>query len=127
MLGGSLPGFPLPIEVAEKSYLGVLKALGAEGASPEGRIEALLRAPPEILLGQLGKTAQFMPAMDGDTVPYVPTFELAASKKMVPQNASCKAAMVGYAPLDVSCSADTLLVKKVSKWLHVSHRAIFSP
>ncbi|KAF6832413.1 carboxylesterase [Colletotrichum musicola] len=101
VLGGSPPGFPpMPTETAEKSYLGVLKALGAEGASAEGRIEALLRASPEILLGQLDKAAQFMPVMDGDTVPYVPTFELAGSKKMVPENASCKAAMVGYATLD---------------------------
>ncbi|KAF6830898.1 carboxylesterase [Colletotrichum plurivorum] len=79
VLGGSPPGFPpMPTDTAEKSYLGILKALGAEGAAAEGRIEALLQASPEIMLGQLDKAAQFMPVMDGDTFPYVPTFELAA-------------------------------------------------
>lgn len=101
-LGGSPLSFsPMPVEAAEKIYMGVSKGR-VENTSPTRRIETLSQASPEILLGQLDKTAQFLPVMDGDRVPYVPTFELAESRNTVPENTFCEAAIVGYAPFNVS-------------------------
>ncbi|KAF6800343.1 carboxylesterase [Colletotrichum sojae] len=77
ILGGSPPGFlPMPTDAAEKSYVSVLKALGAEDDSPAERIETLLQASSDVLFGQFDKALQFMPVMDGDTIPYGYIFAL---------------------------------------------------
>lgn len=88
--------------MAEQAYKGVLKALGAEGVSSSERVKILSRASPEELSAKIGRSLPFLPVLDEETVPFVPTFEIASAGKLIPKTTSCKAVMVGYAPLDVS-------------------------
>ncbi|KXH61754.1 carboxylesterase [Colletotrichum salicis] len=103
ILGGSPPSLaPLDLGVAEHAYKGVLKASGAEDVSSSERIKILSRASPEELSSKIGRSLPFLPVLDEETVPFVPTFETASAGKLVPKTTSYKAVMVGYAPLDAS-------------------------
>ncbi|KAK1454422.1 carboxylesterase [Colletotrichum cuscutae] len=103
ILGGSPPSLaPLELGVAEQAYKGVVKALGVEDVSSSERIKILSRASPEELSSKIGRSLPFLPVLDEETVPFVPTFETASAGKLIPKTTSCKAIMVGYAPLDAS-------------------------
>ncbi|KAK1623735.1 carboxylesterase [Colletotrichum phormii] len=103
ILGGSPPSLPpLDLGVAEQAYKGVLKASEAEDVSSSERIKILSRASPEELSSKIGRSLPFLPVLDEETAPFVPTFETASAGKLVPKTTSCKAVMVGYAPLDAS-------------------------
>ncbi|KAK1977375.1 carboxylesterase [Colletotrichum cereale] len=103
VLGGCPPMLaPLDASVAEKSYLAVIKAFKLEDLSPSQRIKALSEASSEDLLAKLGGVGPLLPIVDGDTVPFRPTFETSRSKKVIPSWTSCQAMMIGYSPLDGS-------------------------
>lgn len=91
----------MDISAAEEAYRGALKSLGAEDLTPSQRVEALSRLSPEELLEKLDKSLQFLPVLDADTVPFVPTFEAVEAKTSIPDNTPCKAIFVGYLPDDV--------------------------
>ncbi|TDZ13650.1 Lipase 5 [Colletotrichum orbiculare MAFF 240422] len=103
LLGGSPPALPpMTAEAAERAYEAVVEALGLEKLHTAGRIEALCKTRPEELLEKIEGKMQFLPVVDGDTVPDIPTFEAAASGTLVPKGTACKSVMVGYAPFDGS-------------------------
>ncbi|TDZ31321.1 Cytochrome P450 monooxygenase patI [Colletotrichum spinosum] len=103
VLGGSPPALPpMTAEAAEGAYEAVVEALGFEKLHTAGRIEALCKTRPEELLEKIEGKIQFLPVVDGDTVPDIPTFEAAASGTLVPRDTACKSVMVGYAPFDGS-------------------------
>ncbi|KAK1994527.1 carboxylesterase [Colletotrichum falcatum] len=103
VLGGSPPlGPPLDAAVAEQSYHALTKAFKLQDLSPSQRIKALSEVSLEDLLAKLGGAGPFLPILDGDTLPLKPTFETSRTKKVIPSGTSCRAMMVGYAPLDAS-------------------------
>ncbi|KAK2006318.1 carboxylesterase [Colletotrichum eremochloae] len=103
VLGGCPPLLgPLDAAIAEQSYHAVIQALKLEGLSSSQRIKTLSEVPPEDLLAKLGRAGPFLPVLDGDTVPFTPTFETSRAKKVIPSGTSCQAMMIGYAPLDAS-------------------------
>ncbi|KAH0421745.1 hypothetical protein CcaCcLH18_13252 [Colletotrichum camelliae] len=103
VLSGSPPSLPpMELSAAEEAYRGALKSLGAEDLTPSQRVEALSRLSPEALLEKLDKNLQFLPVLDADTVPFVPTFKAVEAKTSISENTPCKAIMVGYLPDDAS-------------------------
>ncbi|WDK14590.1 carboxylesterase [Colletotrichum graminicola] len=103
VLGGCPPLLaPLDAAVAEQVYHDVTKAFRLEDLSSSQRIKALSEVSPEDLLAKLEGVRPFLPILDGDTVPFTPTFETSRAKKVIPSGTSCRAMMIGYAPLDAS-------------------------
>ncbi|KAK1585060.1 Alpha/Beta hydrolase protein [Colletotrichum navitas] len=113
VLGGCPPNLaPLGAAVAEQSYHAVINAFGLEDLPSSERIKALSEVSPKDLLAKLGGAGPFLPVLDGDTVPFTPTFETSRAKKMIPSGTSCRAMMIGYAPLDASIFGFVGLLRK---------------
>ncbi|KAK2025124.1 carboxylesterase [Colletotrichum zoysiae] len=113
VLGGCPPLLaPLDAAIAEQSYHAVIKAFKFEDLSPSQRINSLSEVSPEDLLAKLGSAGPFMPILDGDTVPFTPTFETSRARKVIPSGTSCQAMMIGYAPLDASIFGFMFLLHK---------------
>lgn len=93
---------PQPLETAEPAYLAAIKALGLDDlATPRERVAALLAASPDILSKNMEPSMLFSPLVDGILIECEPTFETITQHPPW-EKTSCKAIMVGYAPLDVS-------------------------
>ncbi|KAK2053039.1 carboxylesterase [Colletotrichum caudatum] len=113
VLGGCPPiHVPLDAAVAEQSYHAVTRAFKLEDLSPSQRIKSLSEVSAEDLLAKLGGAGPFLPVLDGDTVPFTPTFEASRAKKVIPSGTSCQAMMIGYAPLDASIFGSVSLLRK---------------
>jgi hypothetical protein len=70
---------PLPLHVAELSYIAIMEALGLENASVEERIRKLKTVGPEELVEKTPMSVPLLPFQDGDIVPQVITFAKLAS------------------------------------------------
>lgn len=93
----------LPYESHEQSYKQAMAALGLAGASPEERIEALLKSPGEDLVAKVPPSITPTFAVDGDLVPSAITYsQLADKTNHIPKGKDwCQDLMVGDAQIDV--------------------------
>ncbi|RAK76825.1 putative carboxylesterase [Aspergillus fijiensis CBS 313.89] len=94
----------LPYESHEQSYKQAMAALGLAGASPEERIEALLKSPGEDLVAKVPPSITPTFAVDGDLVPSAITYsQLADKTNHIPKGKDwCQDLMVGDAQIDIS-------------------------
>jgi hypothetical protein len=105
--GGAVLLFsPIPPEVTEHAYQTVVKAFGLADKSPEDRIKALLSLPADELWQKVPMGTPLLPAVDGETVPGIPSFETVTSQSIhpdfpMPGKKWCAAVMIGDSQLDV--------------------------
>ncbi|RAH50329.1 putative carboxylesterase [Aspergillus brunneoviolaceus CBS 621.78] len=94
----------LPYENHEQSYKQAMAALGLAGASPEERIEALLKSPGEDLVAKVPPSITPTFAVDGDLVPSAITYsQLADKTNHIPKGKDwCQDLMVGDAQIDAN-------------------------
>jgi hypothetical protein len=60
---------PLPMAVAEMSYISIIKNFGLEGASAAERIERLKSASPEELVEKAPMSVPLLPFLQDDIIP----------------------------------------------------------
>ncbi|KAF2121851.1 carboxylesteras-like protein [Lophiotrema nucula] len=91
---------PLELPRAEANYAVIMKALGLEDISLEGRIQKLKTVSPEELIAKTPMSAPTIPYLDGDVVPFKTTFRSLkrVSEKdapIVPGRQWCEELMIG--------------------------------
>lgn len=97
MSGTPLMLKPLPISIAETSYVSIIPAFGLENSSALERIEKLRIASPEDLVANTPMSVPLLPVLDGDTVPESTTFAKLASHDhaSLPGMQWCEHLMIG--------------------------------
>jgi hypothetical protein len=105
---------PLPLHVAELSYIAIMEALGLENASVEERIRKLKTVGPEELVEKTPMSVPLLPFQDGDIVPQVITFAKLASMNHegLPGMEWCEELMIG----DCQHDGSVFLFMGLAQW-----------
>jgi hypothetical protein len=105
---------PLPLHVAELSYVVIMEALGLENASVEERIRKLKTVEPEELVEKTPMSVPLLPSQDGDIVPEAITFAKLASTdhEGLPGMEWCEELMIG----DCQHDGSVFLFMGLAQW-----------
>ena len=98
---------PLPRDVADIFYHGVLQSLGINDESVSDRVKALSEYPADAMLKNLAKGPPLLPVVDGKLIAGVPTYESIKSMEHfdvypMPGKRKYHSMMVGDCRFDVS-------------------------
>lgn len=102
--GTSLLVRPLPPAAHEGTYQAVLGALNIKGETAKERVDALLKVPVDDILSKLPPGLPFLPILDGEMFPFLPTHEIISSKEgfsRLPGAKWCKEMILGNCAYDV--------------------------
>ncbi|KAK6063704.1 carboxylesterase [Seiridium cupressi] len=115
MGGTALLMKPLPPQVTDATYAGVLKAVQVdEAASPQEQLKGLLSVAPETFLSAVGPDLPLLPAIDGEII----TSEVSFSKwtdsisSTAPGTSWCRRAMIGDCQNDAMIMTYALMPRK---------------
>lgn len=91
---------PLPVEVTEIAYSGIMKELGLENATVEERIQVLMTISPEDLIAKTPMTVPLVPFLDGNMIKERTTFSSLSSRNKnstysAPGHNWCEELMIG--------------------------------